>query len=180
MRRLRWHRVFRALPNRRRADGVPEGLYQRLAASGRLEVADGLRIPPVRLLVEQALYYWGAPAIIICDRFRLADLRDAKPPCPVEPRVTRWSDAASDIRALRKMALDGNLAVDPASRQLLSASLSVATVKSDDQGNVRLVKSGSNNQARDDVAAALLLAAGEHARRAARPKPRPFRVLVAG
>lgn len=168
-----------SLSEQERADGVPGGLYERLQASGRLEVADGLRIPPVKLLVELVLHHWGVPSTIICDRFRLNDLRDARPPCPVEPRVTRWSEAAADIRALRKTALDGNLSVDRASRQLLTASLAVATVKSDDQGNTRLVKKGSNNQARDDVAAALLLVAGEHVRRASRPAPRPLRVLVA-
>ena len=46
------------------------------------------------------------------------------------------------------------------SRALLAASLSVALVKNDDQGNTRLAKRGSNNTARDDVAAALVLAAG--------------------
>ena len=169
-----------SLRDQERADGVPVGLYERLHAGGRLEVADGLRIPPVRLLVDLILHHWGAPSVIVCDRFRLDDLRDARPPCHVSPRVTRWSDASSDIRALRKMSLDGNLSVEPSSRQLITASLSVSVVKSDDQGNTRLVKMGSNNKSRDDVAAALLLAAGEHARRAARPKARPLRVLVAG
>ena len=43
--------------------------------------------------------------------------------------------------------------VAESSRPLLAASLSVALVKNDDQGNVRLSKNGSNNTARDDVAA---------------------------
>ena len=42
-------------------------------------------------------------------------------------------------------------------------------VKNDDQGNVRLVKKGTNNTGRDDVAAALVLAAGALSRA---PKPR--------
>lgn len=169
-----------SLSDQERADGVPGGLYERLQASGHLEVADGLRIPLARLLVDLVLHHWGVPSMIVCDRFRLNDLKDARPPCPVEPRVTRWSEAAADVRALRKMALDGNLSVDRPSRQLLTASLGVATVKSDDAGNTRLIKKGSNNQARDDVAAALLLAVGEHTRQASRPKPRPLRLLVAG
>ena len=153
-------------------DLVPSGLYQRLHESGRLDVADGLHIPPARSLIELVLSHWGVPALIICDRFRLADLLDSRPPCPVEPRVTRWSEAAEDVRALRKLTLDGGLSVEPASRQLLSASLAVARVKSDDAGNVRLVKADSNGKSRDDTAAALLLACGEHQRRAARPKGR--------
>ena len=47
--------------------------------------------------------------------------------------------------------------VAESSRPLLAASLSVALVKNDDQGNVRLSKNGSNNTARDDVAAAVAL-----------------------
>ena len=46
------------------------------------------------------------------------------------------------------------------SRSLLAASLAVAAVKNDDQGSTRLVKRDTNNTARDDVAAAFVLAAG--------------------
>ena len=92
---------------------------------------------------------------------------------PVTPRVSRWSEAAFDIRSLRKMAKDGPLAVDPPSRPLVAASLAVAQVKNDDQGNTRLVKRGTNNTSRDDVSAALTLIAGAWARReASRPRVR--------
>ena len=63
------------------------------------------------------------------------------------------------------MALDGPMAVDEDSQALLETSLAQAMVKSDDAGNTRLVKKGSNNQSRDDVAAALTLAAGALARK---------------
>ena len=64
------------------------------------------------------------------------------------------------------MALDGPLSVEPASRGLLTASLAVAAVKSDDQGSTRLVKRDPNNSTgRDDAAAALVLAAGAWSRR---------------
>ena len=93
-------------------------------------------------------------------------------------RRTRWSEASEDIRALRKGAADGPLSVEPGSRDLLAASLSVATVKSDDAGSVRLVKKSSDNTARDDVAAALVLAAGALARAPTGP-PRPLRFALA-
>ena len=83
----------------------------------------------------------------------------------IEERVTRWSSAAFDIRALRKGAKDGPFTVTREARLLIAASLSVAMVKNDDAGNTRLVKRGSNNTSRDDVASALLLAAGAHARK---------------
>ena len=95
------------------------------------------------------------------------------------PRVTRWFDAAADIRALRSLALDGALAVDERSRGLLTASLSAATVFGDDGGNMRLVKRGTNNQARDDVAAALTLAAGAHSRRPVRQGPPRLHIIGA-
>ena len=84
--------------------------------------------------------------------------------------MTRWSESSEDIRALRKMAKDGPLSVDPGSAPLLEASLAVASVKNDSSGNVRLQKRGSNNTSRDDVAAALTLGAGAHQRRSKAPR----------
>ena len=55
---------------------------------------------------------------------------------------------------------DGPFVAPPVSRALLVASLAVAEVKHDDAGNVRMVKRSTNNTGRDDVAAALVLAAG--------------------
>ena len=97
---------------------------------------------------------WGKPQLVVLDRFRLAEFEDATGnKVRLEPRVSRWSEAAFDIRILRQMALDGPLAVDEGSRALLETSLSAAMVKSDDQGNTRLVKKGFHNTSRDDVAA---------------------------
>ena len=42
--------------------------------------------------------------------------------------------------------------------------MSRAVTKTDESGNFRLIKRGTNNIARDDVAAALVLAAGARAR----------------
>ena len=145
-------------------DRVPRGTYQVLANSGVLIQADGLRVPPVSMLVELIKETWGKPASLICDRFRLDELKDARVPCPVVARVTRWSEAAYDIRSVRSKVKDGPFAVAECSRSLLEASLAVAAVKNDDQGSVRLVKRTSNNEARDDVAAAFCLAAGAFAR----------------
>ena len=62
------------------------------------------------------------------------------------------------------MAKDGPLSVAAEAATLIGASLAVARVKSDDAGSMRLVKRGTNNQSRDDVAAALTLAAGAYER----------------
>ena len=160
-------------------DLQPAGTYQRLVDSGVLTPAPGVRVPAASLLVEAIKEKWGCPELITCDRFRLADLEDAKPGCRIVPRVTRWSEAASDVRALRCGAADGGLSVAEDSQDLIAASLSVAQVKNDDAGNFRLSKRSRNNQSRDDVAAALVLAAGAAASTFKRPPARPIRFFVA-
>ena len=141
-------------------DNVPRGTYQKLADQGVLLPAAGLRVPPAKLIVTLIKDTWGQPSSLICDRFRIDELYDAGVPCQVIPRVSRWSEASFDIRALRSKVKDGPFAVSPCSRSLLAASLAVCVVKNDDQGSTRLVKRDTNNTARDDVAAAFVLAAG--------------------
>ena len=145
---------------------------------GRLTVDVGLRVQSTSSLWAAVRREWGLPALVICDRFRLGELLDVvQDMVPVQPRVTRWSDASADIRSLRKLVKDGPLAVSQESRSLIAASLATATVKSDDQGSSRLVK-GSGNVARDDVAASLLLAAGAYMRDSQRPAPTVTHVVV--
>ena len=161
-----------SLEAQEKRDRVPAGTYRKLARDGSLMVAEGLRVQPPAQLVQAMRSAWGRPAVIVCDRFRVNELQDAAPGAKVQPRVTRWSDAAADIRALRKGAKDGPLAVAEGSRLLVAASLSAAAVQNDDQGNTRLAKRGTDNQARDDVAAALVLAAGAWERAGAAARPR--------
>ena len=142
-------------------DRVPAGTYQRLFDRGQLDVSEGLQVQPVAQVWQAIMSRWGKPRLIVCDRFRLPDLQDViKGGVRLEPRVVRWSEASEDIRATRRQAKDGNLAVDRDSRLLMATSLSRARVVNDDAGNSRLQKWGSNNTARDDVAAALVLACG--------------------
>ena len=154
------------LDEQERRDRVPAGTYAKLYDMGQLEIAEGLRVQPPAALWEMIRSTWGRPLMVVLDRFRLAEFEDATGnKVKLEPRVSRWSEAAFDIRALRQMALDGPMAVDASSQALLATSLAQALVKSDDQGNVRLVKKGSNNTSRDDVAQGLVLAAGALARK---------------
>ena len=149
------------LSDQEKRDHVPSGLYVDLHRRGLLAIAEGLRVQPPAQLWESIRARWGTPVRVVCDRFRLAELEDAiQGACRVEARVTRWSDAAADIRALRRISRDGPASIPESDQLLIAASLSQATVKSDDQGNTRLVKRTRHNTARDDVAAALLLAAG--------------------
>ena len=162
-----------------RRDRVHSGTYRTLAAGGQLTIDVGLRVQRPSALWTSIVSTWGVPVGIVCDRYRLGELQDAvKGTCGIEPRVTRWSEASFDIRSLRKGIKDGPLAVDPESRGLVAGALAAATVKNDDQGSVRLVKRGHNNEARDDVAAALVLAAGAYARAEARPSAGVRHVVV--
>ena len=158
-----------SLTDQETRDNVHRGAYSRLSDEGVLIQAAGLRVPPTKMLMELIKKTWGRPAGLICDRFRLDELRDAGVPCSVTARVTRWSEASYDIRALRSNTVDGPFSVAECSRSLLAASLSVAMVKNDDAGSFRLMKRGHNNKARDDVAAAFVLAAGAY-ERAAQPR----------
>ena len=150
-------------------DHVAGGLYQRLYDRGLLSIAEGLRVQPVGQLWDAVVERWGFPCLVLCDRFRLPELQEViGTGAPIEPRVSRWSEAAFDIRALRKLVKDGPMVVSEDSRLLVAASLMVAHVKNDDQGSFRLVKRDHNNASRDDVAAALALVAGAYERS---PKP---------
>ena len=158
------------LDDQERRDNVPSGVYVKLMRSGALSLAHGLRVQPPSALWEAICERWGVPVKIVCDRFRLSDLRDAVGnACTIEPRVTQWSSSSADIRALRKICRDGPLTVDPESRNLLVVSMSAAHVENDNAGNSRMIKKGSNNKARDDVAAAAVLAAGAFERAVAAP-----------
>ena len=144
-------------------DRVPSGTYSRLVEGGQLHVDAGHRVVRVSKLIDE-IWRWN-PAVLVCDRFRLAEVLDVVGRrCRVEPRVWQWSSASEDIRNLRRLAADGPLAVDDGSRDLIAVSLASAVVMNDTSGNVRLIKKGTNNVARDDVAAALCLSAGEASR----------------
>ena len=144
-----------------RRDRVPAALYQLLADDGVLAVDDGLKVQRPAALWDMVLDRWGIPDLVVCDRFRLGDLEDAiGSDCDIEPRVTRWSEASADIRALRRMAMDGPLNCPREFRRTFAAALSITAVESDTSGNQRLVKKRRDNSGRDDVSAALVLAAG--------------------
>ena len=153
-----------------RRDNVPSGVYTKLVANGSLSLAQGLRVQPPSVLWEAICDRWGVPARIVCDCFRLGELQDTVAhACKIEPRVTQWSSSSADIRALRKICRDGPLSVDPGSRNLLVVSMSAAYVENDNAGNSRLIKKSSDNKARDDCAAAAVLAAGAFERESSAP-----------
>ena len=155
-------RASRPSKNRKGETRCRNGTYQKLNDQGLLDVADGLRVPPPQTLWQNIKDCWGMPAAMVCDRFRFSDLQDAvQNACYIDPRVSRYSEAASDVRDTAK-GIQGwaVFSLEESSRPLLMASLAAAFVKNDDQGNTRFSKRNSDQKARDDVAAALTLAAG--------------------
>ena len=140
-----------------RRDRVSAGTYRRLFDSGMVSTDGARRVPRVGAVIDR-IRKWN-PGVLVCDRFRLPELIDAAPPCPVVPRRLMPSEWSADIRALRRYAADGPLAVEPESRDLLAAALAVCEVRSDESGCTKLIKR-SKNESRDDAAAALTLAAG--------------------
>ena len=150
-----------SLQDQEKRDRAAAGTYSRLEEAGILQVAEGLQVQPPGLLWAMIQEAWGMPGVLVCDYFKVNELRDSvQGSCPIETRRTRWSESSYDIRALRSMAKDGPLSIEKLYRPLIAASLAVSKVQNDTDGNVRMVKAGTNNTARDDVAAALALAAG--------------------
>ena len=159
-----------SIEDQEKRDNVPAGVYAKLMRGGALTLAQGLRVQPPSALWEAICDRWGVPVKIVCDRFRLSELQDSVGnACKIEPRVTQWSSASEDIRALRKICRDGPLSISSGSRNLLVVSMSSAYVESDKAGNSRLIKRSSDNKARDDVAAAATLAAGAFERASSAP-----------
>lgn len=153
-----------SIEDQEKRDRVPRRTYRRLVDRGVLTTDGDRRVPRVSVLVDRAMAW--RPKSITCDRFRLSELQDAVlGRCPVLTRIARWSDASADIRSARRIALDGPLSVTTESRDLLAVSMAAAKVEGDTSGNSRLVKRSTHNTGRDDVAVALVLAAGAHSRR---------------
>ena len=73
-------------------------------------------------------------------------------------------EATSNIMALRSLLLDTNAGVTEASRDLLGAAFQQTNLVIDSSGLTKVVKL-DQRRSRDDASAALLLAAGERARR---------------
>ena len=173
-----------ALDERGRRDGVGEQ-YQRMHDRGELLTHDGRVVTPAELL-RTAVKRWGTPAVVVADRYREAELRQAMEDvglsCPAVLRGMGYRDGSEDVRWFQRATLAGQ--VHPPRSLLLRAAMSEARTVSDPAGNRKLSKAGEGSGrrplARDDAAAAAILAVAEGARRAAQPPPRSRRWAIAG
>ena len=165
------------LAEREKQDAMPAGLYQRLHDDGVLLVDDDRRVARPEVLIDHLVEQGIDPRRILLDRFMFNVLKDVVGGrWPITQRVTRWSEATEDISAFRSLVADGPLSIVPEGRALARMSLAQASVRSDEQGSVKLQKR-RHSRSRDDLAVSGTLAAGEFVRRTA--KPPEFSMAVA-
>ena len=176
-----WFPGLPTLAERGLRDGVG-GLYVDLHQRGELLTTAGRRTVPVADVLRWALETWGRPAVLVADRFKQAEMQqavdDAGLSVGVVWRGQGFRDGSEDVRAFRRAVLDGDVTASVS--LLIRAALSEATTVADGSGNEKLAKEsegGRRVRARDDVAAAMILAVAEGQRRASRPR-RPLRWAV--
>ena len=181
---LAWFASVPDLAKRGRRDAVG-ALYADMHARGELLLHPGRVVAPGEVL-RAAVKRWGRPAAVVGDRYREAELRqaveDAKLRAPVAVRGMGYADGAADVRAFQRAVLGGKVFA-PRSL-LLRSAMSEARTISDPSGNAKLAKrseGGRRALARDDAAAAAVLAVAEGTRAAHRGRRgrRGWRVTVA-
>lgn len=167
---------FPDLIERGRQDGV-DRLYQECHNRGEL-LQRGARVSDVGALLAEVRARWGAPGAIVCDRWREAELRQALaaarfPRCDLIVRGQGYKDGGADVREFRRACIDAR--VMPARSLLLRSAMSGARVSTDPAGNSKLAKGGEGrrSRARDDAAAAAILAVAEGRRRAKAAENKP-------
>ena len=147
------------------------GLYQKMHERQELIVTPG-RVVVVSDLLRAAMERFGPPDMVVSDRWRESELRDALdlagvPASAFSARGMGWKDGGADVRFFRRACIDGR--VKASKSLLLRSALSEAVTLSDPAGNSKLAKSsegGRRQAAKDDAAASAILAiaAGERSR----------------
>ena len=162
------------LAKRGEMDGVGP-LYEQCARRGELFCFGG-RAVDYTALMRKALEVLGPPSVVAADRWRTADLHDALHQAQVPgtaslvPRGQGFKDGGEDVRRFRRACLESR--VTPLRSLYLRSCMSEARIDVDAAGNSKLSKStqgGRRLRARDDGAAAAILAVAEGQRQAARP-----------
>ena len=151
------------------------GLYVECARRGEL-LTLGRHTTDVTALLQAALDRFGRPSRIVADRWREGDLREALgaagiPLAALEFRGMGFRDGAEDVRQFRRACADRR--VVPVPSLLLRSAMSEARTVSDPAGNSKLSKGsqgGRRARARDDAAAAAILAVAAGVRNPAAPR----------
>ena len=146
-------------------DQVAPDSYSELVRSGGLSVDAGQHVPSIERLLAP-IWPWS-PAAIVSDPYRAAELHQVvSGRVRIIERARGGGESTSNVQALRARLLDTGAGVTEASRDLLQASFEQTVMVVEDSGITKVQKSRAK-RSRDDAAAALLLAAGELARRPA-------------
>ncbi len=162
-----------SLADQERDDQVADDSYSELVRSGGLSVDAGRAVPGVDRLLSR-IWAWE-PAAIVCDNYRAPELHQVvSGRVRVIERAKSGGESTSNVQSLRSLLLDTEAGVTEASRALLGAAWSQTNLVVDNAGVTKVTKL-DQRRSRDDAAAALLLAAGERARR---PAPVPLRGAV--
>ena len=172
-----------SLSERGLRDGVGR-LYLDCHDRGELILA-GARAVDIGQLLRAALERFAPPAVLAADRWREAELRDALdkagvPPAALVTRGQGFKDGAEDVREFRRACLEDK--VTPAPSLLLRYAISEARCVMDPSANAKLAKSsegGRRARARDDAAAAAIMAVALGARVRNAPQRRPRRHAIA-
>ena len=165
-----------SLEERGLRDGVGR-LYRDCADRGELFTL-GQRAVDVGALLRAGMERFGRPDLVVADRWREAELRDALeaagvPPAALEVRGMGYRDGAEDVRQFRRACAEGR--VSPSPSLLLRSAMAEARTISDPAGNSKLCKGsegGRRMRAKDDAAAAAILAVSAGVRAALHLAPR--------
>lgn len=166
------------LAERARRDRAADN-YTRMAHEGGIKLFPGI-VPDVAQMLEQAFEtFGGLPCCIVTDRWRQGEMQDAlrKIGCTRVPVVLRgmgYRDGGQDCRDFRRAILTKQVYVQKSLTWRFV--MSNARTEVDPAGTSKLSKKGQ--RARDDLAAAAILAVGHGTRLAAQPS-RPARIAWA-
>ena len=152
-------------------------LYRDCCDRGEL-LTLGQRAVDVGALLRAGMERFGRPDLLVADRWREAELRDALeaagvPPAALEVRGMGYRDGAEDVRQFRRTCAEGRVAPSPS--LLLRSAMAEARTISDPAGNSKLCKGsegGRRMRAKDDAAAAAILAVSAGVRVALHLAPR--------
>ena len=154
-----------SLAEQERQDQVPDSTYTDLVRSGGLTVDEGNHVPSIERLLSR-VWAWE-PLCIVSDPYRAQELLQVVAGrVRIIERARGGAESTSNVMALRSLLLDTNAGVTEASRDLLGAAFQQTNLVIDSSGLTKVVKL-DQRRSRDDASAALLLAAGEKARRPA-------------
>ena len=115
-------------------------LYRDCADRGELMTL-GQRAVDVPALLRVGMERFGRPDLVVSDRWREAELRDALeksgvPPAAFQARGQGFKDGAEDVRQFRRACAEGRVAPSPS--LLLRGAMSEARTVADPAGNAKL------------------------------------------